>query len=163
MPIVIGSLDYFGVPFPLVLADRFFVVYKSAFGFNVDVFRWDPELKQHVYEVMYGKPVTENIDASPNGAITFRQITPKLFIYKFRARQDIPQIYGKVPTGKEFVVKIDEREIRVLLDNIQLASFTRNQTEGPLGLVVNADGSYVFGGDRLPAGMELKRGYYAKK
>jgi hypothetical protein len=162
MPVVLGSLDYFGVPFPLVLGDRYFVVSKSAFGFNLDVFRWDSSRQQHIYEVLYGKAVEENINESPNATVVFRQLGPKLFVYKFKAKTAVREIDGSVPIDKEFVVRIDPQEINVKLNGVHLASFSPNQTEGPLGLIVRASGSYTMGGNILPAGMELKRGYYAK-
>jgi len=163
MPIIIGNLDYFGVPLPLVLADRYFHVPKTAFGFNVDVFRWDEETRQHQYEVMYGRPVPENIDTNPNAIVSYKQITSDIFIYKFQVKPEVTQIDGKRPIRKEFWVKLDKNEIIVMVDNIKIASFTRNQVEGPVGLKINADGSYVMGVANLPEGMELKRGFFLKQ
>ncbi|RPJ59678.1 MAG: hypothetical protein EHM12_06740 [Dehalococcoidia bacterium] len=162
IPIIIGNLDYFGVPLPLVLADRYFHIPKTAFGFNVDIFRWDEEIRQHKYEVKYGRPVPENIDTNPNAIVSYKQIIPDMFIYKFQAKPDITQIDGKRTVRKEFWVKIDKSGIIVMVDNITIASFTRNQVEGPIGLKVNADGSYVIGVAALPDGMELKRGFFMK-
>jgi hypothetical protein len=162
MPIMVGSTDYFGVPFPLVLGDRFFHVPKNSFGFNLDIIRWDSESRHHVYEVLNGRPVISNITWNPNATVTFKQITPKLFIYKFLPKTGIMQISGKTPINQEFVVRIDENEITVTLKNVTLVAFKKYQVEGPIGLKVNVDGSYVLGISQLPDGMILKRGYLAK-
>lgn len=163
MAIVIGNLDYFGVPFPLVLVDRFFHIPKTAFGFNLDVFRWDETTQQHYYEVMYGRPVPENISTNPNAIISYKQITPSIFIYKFLAKPGIPRICGKKTIGKEIWAKIDRKEIVVMIDNIKIASLTPSQVEGPIGLKINADGSYVMGMGNLPDGMQIKRGFFIKQ
>jgi len=159
---MIGSVDYFGVPFPLVLGDRFFHIPKNSFGFNVDILRWDTESRHHVYEVLNGRSVTSEVTWNLNATVTYKQITPKLFIYKFLPKLGISQISGKTPINKEFVAKIDENEITVIVDNITLASFKKSQVEGPIGLKVDVNGSYVMGVSKLPDGMVLKRGYLAK-
>jgi hypothetical protein len=38
------------------------------------------------------------------------------FLYKFRPKSGISQIFGKVPINKEFEVRIDDLEINVMLD-----------------------------------------------
>ena len=162
MPIVIGNFDYFGIPFPLVLGDRFFHIFKTSYGFNLDIFRWDEKSRYHTYEVINGNPVPENITWNPNGVITFKQISPKLFIYKLLLKPIV--ISGKTPlNNKEFVVKIDDHEITVIIDNATFATFMKNQVEGPIGLKVGMDGSHVLGVSKLPEGMVLKRGYLVKK
>ena len=162
MSITIGSVDYFGVPFPLVIGDRFFHIPKNSFGFNIDVIRWDSESKLHVYEVLNGRSVIPNVTWNSNATVSYKQVTPKLFIYKFLPRPGINQISGKTPINKEFVAKIDENEITVIVDNITLTAFKKHQVEGPIGLKVDVDGSYILGISKLPDGMILKRGYLAK-
>jgi hypothetical protein len=159
---MIGNFDYFGVPLPLVLGDRFFHIPKNSFGFNVDVIRWDAESKNHAYEALNGRPVISNIANNPNAIVNFKQVTPKLFIYKFLPKPGISQISGKIPIKNEFVVKIDDQEITVILNYAKLANFKKHQVEGPIGLKVDVDGSYVIGVSKLPDGMILKRGYMAK-
>lgn len=163
MSITVGNLDYFGVLFPVVVADRYFHIPKTAFGFNVDIFRWDEIKREHHYEVMYGRPVTENINGSPNATISYRQITPGIFIYKFQAKPGITQICGKKTINKEICIKVDKQEIAVLIDNIKKVSFTANLVEGPIGLKVHADGNYVLGVGKLPDGMDIKRGFFIKQ
>ena len=163
MPIVIGDIDYFGVPFPLVLADRYFHMPKTAFGFNLDVFRWDEVTKQHYYEVMYGRTVSDNINVNPNAIVNYKQITTSIFICKFKAKPEISQIGGYPTIDKEIWVKIDNTQIIVMIDNVKIASFSKNQVEGPIGLNINADGSYILGIGNLPDCMEIKRGYFIKQ
>jgi hypothetical protein len=44
LKIQLGTNDFFGVPFPLVMADRFFHVYGDLQGkMTLDVFRWDDD------------------------------------------------------------------------------------------------------------------------
>jgi hypothetical protein len=42
MNVTIGANDFYGVPFPLVLADRFFHIYAADTGFKVDTHGQSP-------------------------------------------------------------------------------------------------------------------------
>ena len=75
MNVSIGTNDFFGVPFPLVLADRFFHIYTTPTGFKLDIFRWDEQRKQPVYEVKASKPLADNISTNPTGIITFSEFS----------------------------------------------------------------------------------------
>ena len=163
MSVAVGNFDYFGMPFPLVLGDRYFHLFKTSFGFNVDIFRWDYKSKRQTYEVINGQPIPENITWNPNAAVIFKQITPKLYIYKLQAKPGVAEIAGKVPLNKEFAAKIDENEIGVIVDNNVIVTLRRNQVEGPIGLAAALDGSFILGVSKLPDGMVLKRGYLTRR
>jgi len=158
MNVVLGRNDFFGVPFPLVLADRFFHIYTTAEGFGLDVFRWDAQTKQPIYEVKGGRPQTANISTNPTGIITFGEPSAGTFLYKFRPKVGVSQIFGKVPVDKEFEVRVVDRKITVTAGNISICTIERNQFVGlPIGIQVGADGSIAIGVSKLPAGMTLSR------
>jgi hypothetical protein len=163
MPIIIGNIDYYGVPFPLVLVDRYFNITKTAFGFNLDIFRWDEIAKQHYYEVLYGKPVQENLNDNPNAFVSYKQISTNIFVYKFKVKPGIFEIQGRNNINKEICAKIDKNEIVTMINNEKIATFYKNQVEGPIGLKVYADGSSTLGIGSLPDGMEIKRGFFVKQ
>lgn len=86
MNVTIGANDFYGVPFPLVLADRFFHIYAADTGFKLDIFRWDEQEKQPIYEVKDSVPLADNIETNPTGIITFGEPTTGNFLYKFRPK-----------------------------------------------------------------------------
>ena len=154
----LGSNDFFGVPFPLVLADRFFHIYLTASGFKLDLFRWDEESQRPFYEVKASIPQTDNISTNPTGIVTFSEPTRGTFQYKFRPKPGVSQIFGKVPINKEFEVLINDRMITVMAANKNICTLQRNQFSGlPIGIQVGADGSIAIGVSRLPNGMKLIR------
>ena len=159
MKVTLGSNDFFGVPFPLVLADRFFHIYTEEGELKLDIFRWDEENKQPVYEVIAGNPKGENIATNPTGVITFSHPETGTFLYKFRPKPGISQIFGKVPVDEDFQVRINDHAISVTRGALEGGnSFTKNQISGfPIGMQVNADGSIGFGVGKLPEGMVLER------
>lgn len=130
MNILLGSNDFFGVPFPLVLADRFFHIYSVGNQFSLDLFRWDEQAKQAVYEVRAGQPQDENIDTNPTGIVTFSEPTTGTFLYKFRPKPGISQIFGKVPMNEEIQVRISDREIVITRGDSTIATFKGNQLKG---------------------------------
>lgn len=157
MNVTLGTNDFFGVPFPLVLADRFFHIYSTASGLKLDIFRWDQTSKQPIYEVKGSKPLTDNITTNPTGIVTFSEPTTGTFLYKFRPKPDISQIFGRIPVDNEFDVKISDRLIEVVIGN-KSNSLDRNQVRGYLiGMQISADGSISMGSNRLPEGMILRR------
>jgi hypothetical protein len=146
------------VPFPLVLADRFFHIYLTASGFKLDLFRWDEELQQPFYEVKASAPLLGNISANPTGVVTFSEPPSGTFLYKFRPKPGISQIFGKVPINKEFEFLINDRMIAVMSENKNVCTLQRNQFSGlHIGIQVGADGSIGIGVNKLPAGMQLVR------
>jgi hypothetical protein len=158
MPVTLGTNDFYGVPFPLVLADRFFHIYSDKDAFNLDVFRWDEQRQQPVYEVLRGEPQMANISTNPTGIITFAHPNTATFLYKFRPKPGVSQIFGKVPVDKEIEVRISDREITVMHGEKQVGSLQRNQFSGmPIGIQLGADGSMAIGVSALPAGMRLRR------
>jgi hypothetical protein len=158
MNVKLGSNDFFGVPFPLVLADRFFHIYPATSGFKLDLFRWDEELQQPFYEVKASTPLLDNISTNPTGIVTFSEPTSGTFQYKFRPKPRVSQIFGKVPIDKEFEVLINDRMITVMAANENICTLQRNQFSGPpIGIQVGADGSIAISVSKLPNGMKLIR------
>ena len=162
MNVTLGTNDFFGVPFPLVLADRFFHIYSTASGLKLDIFRWDETSKQAIYEVKGSKPLTDNITTNPTGIVTFSEPSTGTFLYKFRPKPEISQIFGRILANnenKEFEVKIDDRHIEVIIITKTSNTFEKNQVTGyPIGMQIDVTGSIAIGSNRLPEGMILKRG-----
>jgi len=159
MNVILGTNDFFGVPFPIVLADRFFHIYAKMTGFKLDVFRWDEQTKQPIYEVKDSTPLDNNISINPTGVITFSEPTSGTFLYKFRPKPAVSQIFGKVPVDKDFEVRINDHRITAMAANTEICTLERNQfTEMPIGVQVGADGSIAIGVNKLPEGMTLRRG-----
>jgi hypothetical protein len=158
MKVILGSNNFFGVPFPLVLADRFFHIYSSARGFALDIFRWDERVSEAIYEVRASQPQIANITTNPTGIVTFSEPNTGTFLYKFRPKPDISQIFGKVPVNKEFEVRINDHRIEVLCEGIPTCTLERNQFVGlAIGIQIGVDGSIGIGVNRLPQGMVLSR------
>jgi len=158
MKVILGQNDFFGVPFPLVLADRFFNIYADNDRLNVDIFRWDEETRQPVYEVLAGQAQDENISTNPTGIVTFGHPDTGAFLYKFRPKPGVSQIFGKVPVDKEIEVRITDHDIKVMDGERQMCYLARNQFVGmAIGIQVYADGSMAMGVNALPPGMELER------
>jgi len=159
MNISLGTNDFFGVPFPLVLADRFFHLYSTTSGLRLDVFRWDEQAEKPNYEVKESKPLIDNINTNPTGIVTFNEPISGTFLYKFRPKPGVSQIFGKVPVNKEFEVKINDHEIVVMSDSNEVCTLQKNAFVGVLiGIQVGADGSIAMGVNRIPNGMKLVRG-----
>lgn len=158
MKVNLGTNDFFGVPFPLVLADRFFHIYATNSVFKLDIFRWDEQAKKPIYDVKESTPLTDNISKNPTGIITFSEPTTGTFLYKFRPKPGISQIFGKVPIDEEFEVRINDHKIIVMAGSTERCTLERNQFSGmPIGIQVGADGSIAIGVNRLPEGMVLVR------
>jgi hypothetical protein len=96
---MIGENDFFGVPFPLVLADRFFHAYCSSGGYKLDVFRWDEESQQAVYDMKDSVIQVDEVGAKPTGTVEFSEPAEGTILYQFRPRPGISRISGKVPIG----------------------------------------------------------------
>ncbi len=165
MTVIVGANDFFGVPFPLVLADRFFNIYekrgvytkKVRLGLNI--FRWDEKRKQAIYEVIDDKANMDNIETNPTGIVTFSSPETGAFLYKFRPKPGVSQIFGKVPMDNEFEVRINDKRIAVMVGEKEMGTIARNQISGvPIGIRIGADGSVGIGVTRLPEGMEIERG-----
>lgn len=151
---VLGS-NYFGVPFPLVLADRFFHIYSDGPGFKIDVFRWDPGTKSATYEVRASRPLNDAIATNPTGIVTFIG-DGNSFLFKFRPKPGVSQIFGHVPVDDELQVHITDRELRVMRGQTPIATLVQNTFSGmPIGVQVYADGSIAMGVNQLPKGMRL--------
>ena len=158
MKVILGTNDFFGVPFPLVLADRFFHIYPDGDQFNLDVFRWDEQTKQPSYEVLRGQPQAHNISTNPTGIVTFSHPAAGTFLYKFRPKPGISQILGKVPVDKEIEVRITDHAINVMDGQQEICTLERNQFSGmAIGIQVHADGSMGIAVSTLPDGMVLER------
>ena len=158
MQVELGGNDFFGVPFPLVLADRFFHIYNQGNGFKLDVFRWDEQAQQAIYEVKGSEPKTQNIETNPTGIITFSRENDGTFLYKFRPKIGVSQVFGKIPINEEFEIKINDRAIAINRSNVTVVTFQKNTVIGcPIGVRVEADGSIGMGVNWLPTGMKLIR------
>jgi hypothetical protein len=155
----LGGNDFFGVPFPVVVADRFFHIYEDGHGrFSIDVFRWDEALQLPTYEVRASMPLRDNIDTNPTGIVTFAQEGSGVFLFKFRPKPGVSQIFGHVPVEGEVTVRITDRELIVMRGDQRVATFRSNTVSGfPIGIEVGADGSIGVGVNRLPDGMVLVR------
>ncbi len=158
MKVNLGANDFFGVAFPLVLADRFFHIYPVTPGFKLDIFRWDEQTEKAIYDVKESYPLTDNINTNPTGIITFSEPTTGTFLYKFRPKPGISQIFGKMPIDEEFEVRINDHKIIVMAGSTERCTLERNQFSGrPIGIQVGVDGSIAIGVNRLPKGMVLVR------
>lgn len=159
MTFKLGGNDFFGVPFPLVLADRFFHIYTDSDGeMKTDVFRWDEERREPVYEVLASRPLEGNITANPSGIVTFSEEPGGGFLFKFRPKPGVSQIFGLVPVTDEFDVRITDREIVVTRGATTVARVEKNMFAGiAIGIQIGADGSTAIGVSGLPEGMVLAR------
>jgi hypothetical protein len=156
--VTLGSNNFEGVPFPLVLADRFFHIYPVTDGsqYGLDVFRWDEASTTAVYEVKGSKPVAENIDTNPTAIVTFGAADGS-FLFKFRPKPGVSQIFGKVPVSDMIDVRINDKSLRVCRGEVVLAELTTNTFSGcSIGVMVGADCSISMGVNWLPAGMVLQ-------
>src|SRR5437868_13102331 len=108
MAVNVGNNYFFGVPFPVVVADRFFHIYPQGKRFSVDVFRWDEVAKTATYEVKASKPLQANIDTNPTGIVTVAD-EQGAFLYKFRPDPGVSQIFGHIPASAEIEVRVYDR------------------------------------------------------
>jgi hypothetical protein len=158
MSVELGSNDFFGVPFPLVIADRFFHIYRSSSSFKIDVFRWDEATKKPIYEVIGNVPQDDAITTNPTGIVTFSGPANGAFSYKFRPKPGVSQIFGTVPVNNQTEVVINDREICVYVNGQRGMTFRNNQIAGcPIGIQIFANGGMAMGVNRLPDGMVLVR------
>jgi len=163
MECILCGRDFFGVPFPLVLGDRFFHVYKNGNGFGLDVFRWDEDKKRAVYEVKSSSLVDEGAGANTTAVGSFHKAGETGFLYTFRPKPGVPRILGKVPSGGEFEAHINDRRVVVRAARWNderhaewhdLCVLERNQLHGPaIGIQVGVDNSVGIGVNSLPEGM----------
>jgi len=153
----LGTNQSFGVPFPIVVADRFFHMYEEQGRFLIDVFRWDETTKTPSYEVRGNQPLQDNIDSNPTGIVTFGEEETGAFLFKFRPKPAVSQIFGHVPIDDELQVHINDRDIRVTRGEDVVVTASDNVIVGSLiGIQVYADGSFLIGSSQLPEGMVLK-------
>jgi hypothetical protein len=158
MDIMISSKDVYGAPFPLVLADRFFHIYKGQSGIQVDIFRWDEKSKTAAYEVKGGITNAFEMSQNPTGIVSLSEPNKGTFIYKFRAKPGVVQILGKAPVKDNFEAIINERQILVMRGDNLLCSLETDQFAGrQIGIQVFADGTIKTGVNTLPEGMTLVR------
>jgi hypothetical protein len=155
--VILGRNDFFGVPFPVVVADRFFHIYRANGRFAIDVFRWDESSRTASYEVQESKPIEKNITTNPTGIVTFASEAGG-FLFKFRPKPGVSQIFGTIPAPEELEVHINDHEIRVSRGSVVIVTLVRNQFSGmPIGIWVRADHGISIGVSKLPAGMDLTR------
>jgi len=154
--IEIASNSFTSVPFPLVLADRFFHLYEDAHGvLKVDVFRWSETSQEAVYEVRNSEPLVANIETGVTGVVVFSSDEGG-FQYKFRPNPGVGQIFGKIPVEGEIDVLLRDRALKVFRGTQLIADATGNSVEGYLiGIQIGADGSFAMGVNELPKGMIL--------
>jgi hypothetical protein len=154
MQVKISSNLFSGVPFPLVLGDRFFHMYTNEAGsLKLDVIRWDVDRQEPVYDVMQSAPLVENIENNPTGIVTFASNSGG-FLFKFRPKPGVSQIFGVVPVDSVFEAHCSDRQVRVLRDGHPFVTLRAGQVSGcPIGLKVGADGSISLASNDLPPGM----------
>ncbi len=158
MPVTVGENDVFGVPFPLVLADRFFHIHTARYGYKLDVFRWDNIKQQAYYDMRNSVIQIDETGTDPTAIIEFSEPAEGTILYKYRPHPSVSDIFGKVPINTEFEVKIDGSSIVVFANGRQIANIEKNTATGAMiGLLIGADGSFSMGSDKLPDGMELMR------
>src|SRR5690242_13371262 len=105
MAVNVGNNFFFGVPFPVVVADRFFNIYAEGKGFKVNIFRWDEAAKTATYEVKASQPLQENISTNPTGIVTVGD-EQGAFLFKFRPKPGVSQIFGRIPAEGEIEVRV---------------------------------------------------------
>ena len=156
--VILGSNDFYGVPFPLVLADQFFHIYTGTDGrMQLDIFRWDQATTAAIYEVEGNVPRDGKIITNPTGVVTF-SAEEGGFLFKFRPKPGISQIFGQIPGPNDLTAYISDREIRVDRDGQTIATLRQNQfSDDLIGILVGADGSVAIGVSGLPDGMVLIR------
>lgn len=156
MTINIGSNLYFGVPFPLVLADRFFAIYEDNGSMLADVFRWDEATQTPTFEVVRSVPQEDHISTNPTGIVTVTNEDSGAFLYKFRPKPGVSQIFGKVPVVADTEVRVKDHEMVVTQNGVPIVTMQNNMMLGcPIGVLVGADGSVAMGVNWLPPGMQL--------
>jgi hypothetical protein len=158
MKVVISTNDFFGIPFPLVIGDRFFHVYSEGGTLKLDIFRWDEITKQPVYEVVAGQPQTGNIEENPTAIVSFHEPTPGKFLYKFRPNPSISQVAGKSPIDMQVDAEISNNDVKVSASGIGSHRLSWYILKGcAIGMYVGLDGSFHMGLRDLPDGMMLTR------
>lgn len=152
-----GSNSFDGVPFQLVVGDRYFHVYSEGGGTLLDVFRWDDATRSASYEVKASVSLTSNIETNKSGIVTFGDDHGK-FLFKFRPHANQSQIFGSVPGAGEMDVHITDTTLDVRLNGRDiLVNAQRNQISGcMIGVLVKDDGSVAIGSNQLPPGMTLE-------
>jgi hypothetical protein len=154
--VTISSNAFRGVPFPLVVGDRFFHAYERDGRMLTDVFRWDADLYEATYEVVANEPQADNIASNPTGIVTVADADDGGFLYKLRPKPGISQIFGKVPLDDELTVHCSDTSLRVLRGSDVVMDARSNLIVGcPIGVQVGVDGSVALGVSRLPDGMTL--------
>jgi hypothetical protein len=158
MNVIIGKDDFFRIPFPLVIGDRFFHVYNEGSVFKLDIFRWDESAKQPVYEVIADQPQTSNLETNPTGIVSFSQPTAGKFLYKFRPKPGVSRVAGKVPTDVKIDAEISNHDIKVSGSGVKSHRLSWYKLQGcAIGMYVGVDGSFHMGLRNLPDGMVLIR------
>ncbi len=155
----LGGNNFFGVPFPVVVADRFFHIYDDGGQMAIDVFRWDESEQRPVYEVRASEPLADNINTNPTGIVTFTHEESGAFLFKFRPKPGVSQIFGRIPAQDEVAVRVTDHDLKVSRSGVPIVTIARNQFSGlPIGIRVEADGSVGIGVNWLPEGMTLLPG-----
>lgn len=157
MQVQLRGSDFFGVPFPVTLADRLFRVYENEIGLTVDVIRWDPVAKDGVLEVQRGRTINSQVE-NPTGIFKFDR-DREGFFYEFKPKPGVGNIMGAAPIDESWTVRIlDTGQIKVQKGAQEVASMQRNQYPGTqIGIQVGADGRVATGVNQLPEGLEVVR------
>ena len=155
MQVTMRGSDFFGVPFPVALADRLFRIYENEIGLTVDVIRWDPAAKDGVYEVQRGRTRdAEKENATGNFTFTRER---DAFVYQFQPKPGVGNIMGAAPIDEKWTVRIeDSGQVKVQKSGQEIASLARNQYPGAsIGIQVGADGRVATSVNQLPDGLEV--------
>jgi hypothetical protein len=109
-----------------------------------------------VYEVRDSKPLLDSITSNPTGIVTFAEPESGRFLFKFRPKPGVSQIFGRLPSIGELQVWITDREVRVMNGDVPMVTLRRNQFSSiPIGIEVGVDGTVGIGVNHLPDGMVL--------
>jgi hypothetical protein len=154
----LGTNDFYDVPFPVVVGDRYFHVYTAADGsMKIDVFRWDPANGTATYEVAASEPIDSAAASNRRGVVTFTQEDGG-FLFKFRPDPDRAQLFGTVPGPQDLSVRFRDYDVVVFRGGDLVATFQSNMFVNlPIGIEVADDGSIRIGVASLPPGMDVER------
>lgn len=148
--VTLGSNQFDGVAYPLVINDRYFQLHDGPAGrVTLDVFRWDSTASQRRYEVKAGRPVDTQATTNATGIVSFGTDETG-FLFKFRPDNATSHIFGRIPTEDGVAVHINDRELHLSAGIRDIATLTSHTIRGcAIGLHITPDGLRI-GSNMLP-------------
>lgn len=113
--VIIANNTFVDVEYPLVLVDRYFHFEEVDGRLIPDVFRWDNEAQERIYEVKGGVPIDAAFTTNPTGIVTVSSQDGD-FLYKLRPKPGVSQIFGRVPAQHTWEVRVTDRILTILRD-----------------------------------------------